>query len=176
MNHTWLFGPVVLALFLVGCGRQKETPAMPDWPTAQVRVQTVEFKRVNATEEVVGTVRSRLRAGVEAKVGGRIVTMPVIAGQLLEQGELIAQLDGRETQARLDQARAALDQAERDLQRYATLMQQQVLTRAEFDAAESRQRMAKAAVVEAKELRPGPDVRGVVGGEDRHVADQGHPA
>jgi RND family efflux transporter MFP subunit len=93
-----------------------------------------------------------LRAAVEAKISGRITALPVIAGQALPEGGLIAQLDAREVQARLDQAKAALENADRDLQRYATLMQQQVMTRAEFDAAESRQRMARAAVAEAEAM------------------------
>jgi RND family efflux transporter MFP subunit len=142
----------LLAAVLTGCGRAPEPKPAAALPTASVRAQKVETQRVPVLEEVVGTVRSRLRAAVEAKVSGRIVALPVIAGQSLAEGDLIAQLDAREIQARLDQAKAALENADRDLQRYATLLQQQVLTRAEFDAAEARQRMARAAVTEAETM------------------------
>jgi len=152
MKLSTLLPVVVLAAVVAGCGRAPEATPGSNLPPALVQVRTIDAQRVTNTEEVVGTVRSRLRAAVEAKVSGRIVALPVMAGQSLQEGELIAQLDAREIQARLDQAKAALENAERDLQRYATLLEQQVLTRAEFDAAESRQRMAKAAVTEAETL------------------------
>jgi RND family efflux transporter MFP subunit len=150
LTQSLLTAGAVIALS--GCGRAPETSSVPPLPTAAVQVQTVTTRGVEATEEVVGTVRSKLRAAVEAKISGRITALPVIAGQSLLEGGLIAQLDAREVQARLDQAKAALENADRDLQRYATLMQQQVMTRAEFDAAESRQRMARAAVAEAEAM------------------------
>jgi RND family efflux transporter MFP subunit len=152
MKLTLFSTMALLAAVLAGCGRAPEPKPGAALPTASVRAQKIETQRVPVTEEVVGTVRSRLRAAVEAKVSGRILALPVIAGQSLAEGELIAQLDAREIQARLDQAKAALENADRDLQRYATLLQQQVLTRAEFDAAEARQRMARAAVAEAETM------------------------
>jgi RND family efflux transporter MFP subunit len=152
MKLTLFSTMALLAAVLAGCGRAPEPKPGAALPTASVRAQKIETQRVPVTEEVVGTVRSRLRAAVEAKVSGRILALPVIAGQSLAEGDLIAQLDAREIQARLDQAKAALENADRDLQRYATLLQQQVLTRAEFDAAEARQRMARAAVAEAETM------------------------
>lgn len=180
MNKLFqMFTPVGLALLLFGCGRPKESPTATALPAVPVQVQAVALQRVNATEAVVGTVRSRLRATVEAKASGRIIALPVMAGQPLRQGELIAQLDARETQARLDQAQAALEQADRDLQRYVTLMQQQVLMRADFDAAEARQRITKAAVAEAATMldyaRIVAPFNGVITRKTAEVGDQALP-
>lgn len=126
--------------------------APPELPPADVQVVPVAERPVPAAEEVVGTVRARLRASLEAKVPGRIVEMPVVAGQRVRRGDLIAQLEVQEIQARLDQARAAAEQAERDLQRYAALLQQKAVTQAEFDGVEARARIARAGVAEAQSL------------------------
>jgi RND family efflux transporter MFP subunit len=86
---------------------------------------------------------------VEAKVSGRVEKMPVITGQTVKKGDLLTQLDAREIQARLDQATAIRDQADADLQRFSSLLKQEAVTRAEYDAVQARQRVAQAAVTEA---------------------------
>jgi RND family efflux transporter MFP subunit len=119
-------------------------------PTASVRVQQVGHASHEAFEEAVGTVQARWRSVVEAKVSGRIEKMPVITGQRVEEGDLLVQLDAREIQARLDQATAVREQADADLQRFSTLLRQEAVTRAEYDAVQARQRVAQAAVTEAE--------------------------
>ncbi len=104
------------------------------------------------SEEVVGTVRAKLRATLEAKVSGRIEKMPISLGQQIKAGQLVARLDAPEIQARLQQAEAALQQAERDWKRTSGLFEQQAATRSEYDAAEARFNVAKAAVAEARAM------------------------
>ena len=53
------------------------------------------------TEEVVGSVRTRVRSTIEAKVSGRISDMPVTLGQKVKAGDLLVKIDAREIQARL---------------------------------------------------------------------------
>jgi RND family efflux transporter MFP subunit len=118
----------------------------------QVTVQTVEGKSRVVTEEVVGTVRPRLRAALEAKVSGRIKRIPVLPGQRVREGELVASLEAAEIAAQLEQANAALEQAERDWRRTSVLFEQQAVTRAEYDAVEARHRAARARAAEARAM------------------------
>lgn len=67
-------------------------------------------------------------------------------------GTVIAELDVQEIQARLDQANAQLEQAQRDMKRMSTLLRQQAVTQQEYDATEARERIAKAAVSEARTM------------------------
>lgn len=107
---------------------------------------------MTATEEVVGTVRAKLHAAVEAKVSGRIEALLVAPGQLVKQGETIASLDSREVKARLDSAQAVRDQATRDLERISKLVKDGASTTSELDAVQARQRVATAAVAEAETM------------------------
>jgi RND family efflux transporter MFP subunit len=141
-------------LLLAGCGRKPDThPAsQPVLATAQVQVQRAESRKRATTEEVVGTIQAKRHATLEAKLSGRIDKMPVLLGQAVKAGELVARLDAAEIKARMEQAEAALQQAERDWRRTAALFDQQAATRTDYDAADSRYRMAKAAVAEAQAM------------------------
>lgn len=143
---------VGLSVALAGCGKKSERAAPATFPTVAVRVQTVESKKRVATEEVVGTVRAKLRAVIEAKVSGKVDQMPVVPGQQVKTGELLAHIDAREVQARLDQTVAVRQQTEADLKRYASLLEQKILAQAEYDNAQAKARVAQAAVVEAETL------------------------
>ncbi len=153
MSAATAFAALTLSLLLTGCGKHHDAPVVSSsLPPAAVRVQAAEAKKHLATEEAVGTVRARLQARLEAKVAGRIDQMLAVPGQPAKAGDLLAQLDVRESQARLDQALAQSDQAQRDLKRFAALVEQQAVTQQEFDAVQSRERVARAAVTEAETL------------------------
>lgn len=142
-----------MALGLTGCSRKTEpSKDTSNLPAAKVRVQRVESKPEPITEEVVGTVRARLQATLEAKVSGRIAQLPVVLGQRVKAGELVARLDAAEIAARLEQASASLEQAERDWRRSSALFEQQAVTRAEYEAAEARHRVSKGNAAEAKAM------------------------
>lgn len=142
------------ALTFAGCGGKHPSAEAngSNLPVASVRTQTVQSRPQVITEEVAGTVRAKLHATLEAKLSGRIDKMPVVLGQFVKSGELVARLDVAEINARLEQAEAALEQAERDWNRLSALFEQQAVTLAERDAVESRHRLAKAAVLEAKAM------------------------
>lgn len=146
---------LALGLALIaGCGKARHEQAAPEapLPTAQVQTKAVEIKTLPEFEEVVGTVRAKLRATIEAKTSGRIVDLPVELGQKLTAGQLLVRLDAPEIQARLQQAEASLQQAERDGNRVSSLYAQKAATRADYDAAESRLEVTKAGLAEAKAM------------------------
>jgi RND family efflux transporter MFP subunit len=163
LNSNWIAGRLpwkrMLALpagmlLLAGCGKSHRgvTAAQPDLPSVQVRTQTVEAKPLASVEEVAGTVRARLHATIEAKTSGRITAMPVILGQKVKAGDLLARLDAPEIKARLDQAEASLQQAERDAERMSSLLPVQAVSRADYETADSRYRIARGAVAEARAM------------------------
>ena len=159
VSRAWTFAArsgvnAAVLWLLVGCGSKPET--QPDraahLPTIQVHAQIAENKSRTITEEVAGTVRAKLRATLEARLSGRIQQMPVVLGGKVQNGQLIARLDAAEMAARLEQAEASLEQAEREWKRVSALFEQQSVTRAEYDSVESRRRIAKGALAEARAM------------------------
>lgn len=144
---------LLAAGFAVSCkphpgGAGKGTPGS----AAVVDVMTVESSPREVVEEVVGSVRTKTRAVVEANVSGRISKMPVVLGQKVNAGDLLAEIDAQEIQARFEQARAQREQAARDLERAQVLIKKQVSSRQDYDAAEARFRIADASVREAQTM------------------------
>jgi RND family efflux transporter MFP subunit len=172
---------LALIPLLAGCDKKAENHPSADrvLPSASVRVQAIQSKTFTSTEEVMGTIRAKVHASLEAKLSGRIDKLPVLLGQSVKAGELIARLDAPEIKARLEQAQASLQQAERDFKRASALVDQQALTRSEFDTADSRYRMAKAAVDEAQAMMGYVEVLapfdGVVTRKWVDVGDQASP-
>ncbi len=147
-----LLSTLVAAIpFFSGCHQAAEQ-TQTDLPSAAVCTQTVERKSRAATEDVVGTVRPKLSAVIEAKVSGRIGQMLVVPGRLVKAGEKLVLVDAHEIKSRLDQAAAARQQAENDLKRDTDLMRQKILSSSEFDNAQSKFRIAAAAEAEAKAM------------------------
>jgi RND family efflux transporter MFP subunit len=138
------------ALVSAGCRQNEKPRAVQSWPTAAVRVVVVQPKIRPAHEEVVGTVRAKLRAAIEPKVSARIVSLVVAPGQSVKASDLIAELDAREIQARLDQAMAIRDQATQELKRARALLQQNITAQADYDTIQARERVALGALHEAE--------------------------
>ncbi len=155
VRHALLPALIAAGLVFSGCDARKNPVGVagPGQPTATVRIQAVASQRQAITEEVLGTVRARLQATVEAKMTGQIITLPVVLGQRVKAGELIARLEGAEINARLEQAEAALEQTERDVKRIVKLFEQQSSTLAELEATQVRQRVAKGLAAEVRATR-----------------------
>jgi RND family efflux transporter MFP subunit len=146
-----LLGAVLLAS---ACDRAAPPTTAPAAavPAAKVVTAQVALQQVPVTAEVMGTVEPRLSARVEAKITGRIAALPVTLGQRVHRGDNLVRLDAAEIDARLAQAEAARRQAEIDYARVQKLLAGGAATRAEFDAADSRLREARAAVAEARAM------------------------
>ena len=139
------------AFTLAGCHAKKASD--PDsLPPVAVRTVVVESKPRASSEEVVGTVRASLRAVLEAKLSARIEALLVAPGQAVKAGDLLAQLDAREVQAKLDQALALREQATRDLARARDLLDKKVTTQAEFDSVQARERVASGSAREMETM------------------------
>lgn len=137
---------------LAACGPAPHDALRGTLPTVTVQVQPVEPHARLAVEEVVGTVRAKLRSSVEAKVSGRIEQMLAQPGQTVKGGDLLAQLESVELQARLESARAVREQAEADLRRAKTLVEGSAISRAEFDSMQARARVSAASLQEAETM------------------------
>ena len=66
-----------VALGLSSCFKAPHISGAKPPPAITVRVETIEVKPHPVTEEVIGTVRAKIRAAVEAKVSGRITRIVI---------------------------------------------------------------------------------------------------
>jgi membrane fusion protein, multidrug efflux system len=109
---------------------------------APIVVTVTSVKRADfpVTLQSIGQVEAYNTVLVRARVDGQIVKIAFNEGQMVKQGDLLAQIDPRPFQAALDQAvakksqdEANLANARLDLTRYATLAKQDFATKQQLD-------------------------------------------
>jgi membrane fusion protein, multidrug efflux system len=147
--RVWLW--LALAASVAACTPERRSSASDSAPVP-VRVAMVERSTDAPPQPVAGTVRPLQRATIAARIAGEISGADFVLGQEVAAGELLLTIDARELHARLAQATAALDQAARDAVREKALVEQGAATGETARAAESRLRIAQAAVEEARAL------------------------
>ena len=100
--------PVLLAgLLLSGCG--KEEKVQPQAPI--VEVAEVTQKDVPVYAEWVGTLDGLVNATIRAQVQGYLIKQNYKEGDFVKKGQVLFEIDPREYQAALDQAKAVLSQS-----------------------------------------------------------------
>ena len=141
---------LLAAAICVGCSSQAEKPAPPP---PGVTVAPIVQKDVPIYRDWVGTMTGSVNADIRPKVEGFLLTQLYIEGSFVQKGHAMFQLDKRQAQAaveqatgNLDRARAALAQAQIDVNRYTPLVAQKAVSQAELDKAQSSERAAAATV------------------------------
>lgn len=152
----WILGLALLAA--AGYGVWAYVPLsflLPEVKTATVRMETPTQKSTVLT--ATGYTYARKRAAVGAKIVGRILQIDVDEGDTLAKGDLIAILDSEDLEAAKAQAeagileaKAQLADAEREQARLVRLVEAEVSSQAELDAAATRTDVVAAQVGLAK--------------------------
>ena len=100
------------------------------------------------------TYSGQIRAGDTANLGfevpGRIVELPVIEGQQVGQGDLLARLDPADFQSQLDQAEANYRQAQTTFERYQEIVERGAVSRQELDLRKRNYEVAQAELATAR--------------------------
>lgn len=141
-------------LLLNACSRNSHAVAGPDdsLPPAKVGLSSLKFSEQPALTEVMGTVRPESRAVLASKLMGSIEEMPVILGQRVRAGDLLAKLNAGEISARLLQAQSQLNQVKRDLERERDLLGQGASTSEMVRSLEDRFALTQGMVGEAEAM------------------------
>lgn len=150
--------PAALAL-LAGCSKPAGPAATADLPPAPVRLATAVAEDLLVLTEITGTVRPQQRAQLAAKVMGAIEEMPFTLGQRVAAGDLLVKISVGEIKARLAQAQAQFNVAQRDLARERDLLGKGASTADLVRGLEDRYAMTQAMVREAEVMLGYAEVR-----------------
>jgi HlyD family secretion protein len=127
---------VLAALTALACSKKKDN-------ALTIPVQPVTRQTIIVDAEATGVVEPINVIEVKSKSSGQIVAMPVETGTFVKPGDLLVQLDTRDTRNSYAQAKADLDAAVIKLRvsktardRAAELFKERIITSAENEAAE----------------------------------------
>ena len=140
--------------FFTACDKEelRSEKTIPTLPTAKVSVARVT-KQVAANQvELVGTIQAVEQAEIAAKMTGNIVALPVDLGSKVQRGDLLVKLAAGEVSAQVQQAKAQLEQARRNLTREEKLLQKNAATPQMVKSLLDTTRIAEAAYKEASTM------------------------
>jgi membrane fusion protein (multidrug efflux system) len=144
---------IACALAAAGC----EGKGKPEAEAPEVLAVDVAQRDVPVYGEWVGTLDGFINAQIRAKVQGYLLSRPYQEGSLVKTGDVLFQLDPRQYQAALDQAKGDLAQAQANLvrsqqnvARYRPLAEKGAVSKKELDDTIQQMRADTAAVEAAR--------------------------
>ena len=122
---------VICALGLLGCGKEKITENRPQ----AVRTQQVGVSSQVLEGTYTGIVRGRYETNLSFQVGGKVLKRNVQLGDMVSDGQILMTIDARDVaetsrqgDAQVVAAKAQLDLAQSNLQRYKQLYAQEAVS------------------------------------------------
>jgi membrane fusion protein (multidrug efflux system) len=132
--------PILLATGVFACDERPETGGTPMAP--EVVVAIVGAQDVELFTEWIGTTVGFVNAQIYPKIQGYLLKQVYTDGSVVAEGDLLFEIDARQYQAALDQAKgqlaraqAALGRSELDVARYTPLAAQGAVSQKELDDA-----------------------------------------
>lgn len=150
---------LIVVLCLAGAAQPAAAqPAAPSQaPPPAVIVAPVEVKPISNPDIFSGSVEALDAVDLIARVPGYLQSIEFQAGQRVEEGAVLFQIESRpyevavaEAKARVAQAEAQLENAEQERNRQQTLSERNVSAMALFESAQARALVAQADVAVAK--------------------------
>lgn len=129
------------ALALAGCGG---APDSSDSGPATVVTTVLEAVAWQDRIEALGTARANESVTLTAKVNETVVRVEFDSGDLVEAGQVLVDLSGRVELAGLEEARAALQEAEQQYRRQQQLAEQKVIAASQLDTQRAARDAARA--------------------------------
>jgi RND family efflux transporter MFP subunit len=119
----------MLAVFC-SCGKKEEVK--PELPRP-VKWVVVDEKKVDLYLNLPGEVQATHRSQLAFQVAGQIIELPIVIGQTVKKGDLLARLDDKNYLSELNKALAVERKAKVDYDRYKKLNEDHVVSDKEFE-------------------------------------------
>lgn len=125
-----------------------EAKAKEDAKLQLPKVKVVEIFPLPFTDYLVlpGTVKAYADIDVAAKTGGTVKWIGPQEGDPVKEGEKLLQVDVKSQSTRVTDARARYEQAQKDYERYKKLYTDNIISKGQFDSAETALKSAKASL------------------------------
>lgn len=153
--------PAVL-LLLNGCGGDEAASAGPPGPVRATPVEVAEARRDSLSVRIasVGSLEADNLVEVRPETSGKVASIDVAEGESVRRGQVLVRLDGRELEAELAAAGAAVARHETELENLATRLERNrglfdkgAISRQTLDDLESSRKAAAARLEEARAQR-----------------------
>ncbi len=139
----------IALLLTAGCSDHGSSHHAAELEAVEVQTDLAEEKVHQRSQRLPGTVYPAEQAIVAAKIMATVASVDLAIGQEVSKGDILMELRADEIGAKVEQARAALAQVERNLEREAALLKQNATTAETVRTLEDQNRLAQAQLAEA---------------------------
>src|SRR5258705_559222 len=115
-KYLAIIAPIILSLWLAGCGRSNAAIKLPD---TEVLVARPVQQDVPIHNEWVATLDGYVNAEIRPQVSGYVIGQSYKEGTVVRKGQVLFEIDPRPFQAALDRTNGELAQAEAQLSKSA---------------------------------------------------------
>ena len=172
MRREWIIATILLVLFVTGCGTKEEGFTEKPTTIQGAKIETIKLSPVEEEYEAVGTVRSKTTSMLSSKTVGSILAVHVREGDRVKIGQLLIEIDDRDSRSQLQKAEAGLGEVREGLEeieqnihgaeaarrgaeagralalttfnRYKGLLEQKSASQQEFDEVQAKMKIAEA--------------------------------
>ncbi len=137
---------LLLSALLAGCGADSGKPAGKAESATPVVIASVTETGFTDAVEALGTTRANESATLTANITEKILEIGFRDGAHVKKGDLIVRLDDTAERAELKAAQASLVERQRALERASTLLNEKIISQAEYDSVIAAMESAKAQV------------------------------
>ncbi|WP_298710694.1 efflux RND transporter periplasmic adaptor subunit [uncultured Veillonella sp.] len=144
-----LIGTAVIS----GCGSEKP----PEDTSLKVRTITIGEESGTTSAGYSGTIHNKTETNLAFQIGGRVLNKFVNVGDTVQAGQVIAQINGSDTESQVQNAEGAVkaaqsayELAETNAKRYRELYAQQAISKLQLEQAENQLNAASAQLQQAE--------------------------
>lgn len=157
-SWTGLLTVLLAASLMAGCGSGQANDAESASSRTLTRVETLllEPQSFDDIIEVTGTIEALDDAALSAQASGTLVSVKE-RGTAVDAGDVVAQINPREAESAVEQARAQVESAEAqyelaadNFRRQEPLYRDSIISASEFEMVRSEQAQARAALAQAQ--------------------------
>jgi RND family efflux transporter MFP subunit len=165
------FSTLLLLLMVSGCNDPVEKRAVSTLPPVLVQVETLALYAAPFQVELAGTLQAAEHATISTRVAGQIVKLPAQVGAKVEKGDLLVKIAAAEIDARLQQAKTQLAQAQRNLARETQLQLVNASTREKVKTLHESVQISEAVYREAQTMLGYTEIKAPFAGTvtEKHV-------
>ena len=167
MNRPTLTQALIALLAMVvlsACDSLNSDAAPPPLPRP-VKLIVVDGTHKDVSRSYPATIEAADRTELSFQVGGRIQELPVVEGDEVKAGTLIAQLDQRDYRNQVASAKAQFDNAEDEYRRSLRLSDTNVISQSELELRKSQRDIAKAQLDTAEKALSDTTIRAPFDGQ-----------
>lgn len=178
MKNKFLSGILAVSFLLVGCSDEEiQSPKPP-----LVKVQQVKLSNSVQEENYSGVIKGRYETNLSFQVNGKIISRNVETGSFVRAGDILMTLDpkdiveqSRGADAQVDSAKAQLQLAKSNLDRYSALFKEDAIAAAVLDQYKTQYEAAlaayDAAVAQAQQSQNALDYTTLTANADGVISD-----